>query len=134
MVVASIARVVVHDVLHLPEPLATVDMLKGNIHLNPTIVDVVAVPVDEILFDAIVSKWTVTAGRAPPLRRASKFEVLGHLELNVLRVQSLGKTASFIPQAEDFPLAEGVADLLLVVLASVAALELRRLGDSALQE
>ena len=86
MIIIPNVPVVAHEVMHAPDPLATSDVLEGNIHFNPTTVDVVAVIVDETLFDTIVSKWTVTACRAPPLRCASEYKIWRHLELDTPRV------------------------------------------------
>ena len=68
VVVDAPVIIVIHKIVHLPFPLATVDIPESGIYFDPSIVPIEAILVDEALFDAVVTVWSVAAGRTPPLR------------------------------------------------------------------
>ena len=69
MVILAALVVIVHQVTHLVQVFARVDVLKGCVHLDPSVVAVETVVVNEPLLDAILAVRPVAARSTPPFRR-----------------------------------------------------------------
>ena len=67
VVVAPTIVVVVHQPLHFLQMFASCD-LDSFVHLDPAVIPVIAVIVDERLLDAVVSICPVAACSTPPFR------------------------------------------------------------------